>query len=299
MIFSSEWDSIPFYIPSPPAALLEFVIIGIPAFASRNSLLLPLAAHELSHAVWREKKLDSLLINAADKAFRAKIDANPRKFERDFSLNDNLFLQDRKERIVSDCLKLVSSQCQEMFCDLLGASIFKESYVYAFDAFLAPGFGTREPSYPSFSNRAKYIIRAALTNPSDLRDGVLDLDTGIPQIAVDTIVRYADDLTSELEPIVLAQAKKFASLLPYENKEGENTETMMRNLRNRIPPNNPRSPVDILNAIWRVYFERRDQLDKDEDRSKLLLLMNNLCLKSLEIYEYRHWNKHARIAANN
>jgi hypothetical protein len=27
--------------------LSEFVIIGIPAFASRNSLLLPLAAHEL------------------------------------------------------------------------------------------------------------------------------------------------------------------------------------------------------------------------------------------------------------
>lgn len=51
LILSSEWDAIPFYIPSPPAALEDFVIIGLPAFASRNSLLLPLAAHELSHAV--------------------------------------------------------------------------------------------------------------------------------------------------------------------------------------------------------------------------------------------------------
>jgi hypothetical protein len=34
LILSSEWDSNPFYIPSPPAALSDFVIIGIPAFAS-------------------------------------------------------------------------------------------------------------------------------------------------------------------------------------------------------------------------------------------------------------------------
>jgi len=125
-------------------------------------------------------------------------------------------------------------------------------------------------------------------------------------------------VTGKLEPIVLAQANKFASLLPYENKEGENTEMIMRNLRNEIPPDNPRSPVDILNAIWRVYFERqdqldksekrqdqldkvekrRDQLDKAEKRSKLWVMMNNLCLKSLEIYEYRDRSKHARIAAN-
>jgi hypothetical protein len=56
LILTSEWESSPFYIPSPPAALSDFVIIGIPAFASRDSLLLPLAAHELSHAVWRAKK---------------------------------------------------------------------------------------------------------------------------------------------------------------------------------------------------------------------------------------------------
>ncbi len=205
-----------------------------------------------------------------------------------------------------------------MFCDLLGASIFKESYVYAFDAFLTPGSGWRDPSYPSFSNRANYIIRAALPNPGDVRPGVLDLIEESPQIAVDPVVRYADDVTGRLAPIVLAHAKKFASLLPYGNKEGENIDSIMRNLRNGIPPDNPRSPVDILNAIWRVYFERqdqinkvekrqdqldkvekrRDQLDKVEKRSKLWVLMNNLCLKSLEIYEYRDRRKHARIAAN-
>jgi hypothetical protein len=138
------------------------------------------------------------------------------------------------------------------------------------------------------------------------------LDVYSPQSDVrSSLVQYADDVTLELEPIVLAQAYKYASLLPYEKKDGEKTETMMRNLQNGIPPDNPRSPVDILNAIWRVYFERLDQLDKIRDRSKLLLiedrfkllaLMNNLCLKSLEIYEYRHiqryGTKHARITAN-
>lgn len=106
LILSSEWDSVPFYIPSPPAALSGFVIIGIPAFASRNSLLLPLAAHELGHAVWREKNLDSLLNIEADKALRAKIDGNVREFKRDFSLEDNLLFPDRKERIVKGLFKI-------------------------------------------------------------------------------------------------------------------------------------------------------------------------------------------------
>lgn len=245
-----------------------------------------------------KKKLDDLLIVEATKVFRAKINADEPKFRSDFCLQKGRLLEKRTDNIVSECLTLVSSQCQEMFCDLLGASIFKESYVYAFDAFLTPGFGTREASYPSFSDRAKYIIRAVPPKAGNRRPDMLDLIE--PQMAIETRVRYADETTGKLEPFVLKLAKKFSSLLPYEKKkEGETAETMMRNLRNGIPPDNPRSPVDILNAIWRVYFERLDQLAKVEDRSKLWLLMNNLCLKSLEIYEYRHWSKHARLTAIN
>src|SRR4029077_10849065 len=61
LIISSEWTSTRFYIPNPPAILEGYVFIGMPAFASRHALLLPLAAHELGHAVWRAVMLTRAL----------------------------------------------------------------------------------------------------------------------------------------------------------------------------------------------------------------------------------------------
>ena len=165
LIISSEWDAIPFYIPSPPDALASFVIIGIPAFASRNSLLLPLAAHELGHAVWRIKQLDGPLSTTAEMHFHDYIDQNSDRFRTDFNLHENLFVQQETDLIESECLKLVSSQSEEIFCDFFGSLLFGESYLYAFDAFLSPGFGRREPRYPALGRRAAYLKRAALSDP--------------------------------------------------------------------------------------------------------------------------------------
>lgn len=58
LILSSEWDYIPFAYPQSLEDLKSYVLIGLPASEAASALLMPLAGHELGHAVWRNRGLD-------------------------------------------------------------------------------------------------------------------------------------------------------------------------------------------------------------------------------------------------
>src|SRR5262249_26060614 len=58
LLLSSEWDYVPFAYPQSLDDLKSFVLIGLPASEAGSALLLPLAAHELGHAVWRTLGID-------------------------------------------------------------------------------------------------------------------------------------------------------------------------------------------------------------------------------------------------
>jgi hypothetical protein len=294
LIISSEWDATPFFIPHPPDAVSKFVFIGMPAFASRNSLLLPLAAHELGHAIWRLESIDGPLVTTAEQHLHNYINSNHDIFLRDFQLTDSLFLPTEKEEIISRCLTLVESQCQELFCDLFGASLFKESFAYAFDHFLFPGFGRREYSYPSFSKRLRSIKDIFFKAISDRRSELLN-ETVADELNSEgrraPLVILADYITDQLRPSLVEKARQIAEKIDYASRAGEKSEEIAKNLRNHIPPNNPCSPVDILNGAWKVWFEEVDRVSSISEREKLTRMMNNLCLKSLEVYEYNRINK--------
>ena len=113
-----------------------------------------------------------------------------------------------------------------------------------------------------------------------------ELADGIPSRSA--IVKLADEVSEKLEPGLLEQARRYANEARAELEGGDNADTMMMNLRAGIPPDQPRSAVEILNAIWKVYFERLDQETSAVGRTNIHSSMNNLCLKSLEIYEYRY-----------
>jgi len=55
LILSSEWDYIPFAYPQSLVDLKSYVLIGLPASEAASALLVPLAGHELGHAVWRNR----------------------------------------------------------------------------------------------------------------------------------------------------------------------------------------------------------------------------------------------------
>jgi hypothetical protein len=285
LIISSEWDSTPFYIPSPPAVLDGYVFIGMPAFASRNALLLPLAAHELGHAIWRIRSIDGPLITTADMYLREEIEKDEPGFQKEFGLEQNLFFSTEKERIVSECLKLVASQAQEIFCDLFGSALFGKSYLYAFDFFLSPGFGTREYDYPSLSERVRVLKEAVkIDDPEILNRDFVEKATTPPRMPA--IVELADKITKRLQIGLAGEANKIASSIEYDDQNSDRIEDLIRNLRIGIPPRRPKSPIDILNAVWSVFLEKRSNTGGFDERWNLTSLMTNLCLKSLEIYEY-------------
>jgi hypothetical protein len=107
-----------------------------------------------------------------------------------------------------------------------------------------------------------------------------------PAPRVPALVLLADKITNRLKPGLFEEAKKIASKIEYEKEGSDSIEDMTRNLRVGIPPRRPRSPIDILNAVWFVFLEKQKDVGGLEDRNKLTALMTNLCLKSLEIYEY-------------
>jgi hypothetical protein len=168
LILSSEWDAAPFYIPNPPAVLDGYVFIGMPAFASRNALLLPLAAHEMGHAVWRTKAFDGPLITTAEQYLHQEFERD--EVRRQFGLEETLFVTEEKDRLVSECLKIVGAQAQEAFCDLFGAALFRESYLFAFDFFISPGFGSREFNYPRLVDRVRFMKQIVTTSEPDILD---------------------------------------------------------------------------------------------------------------------------------
>jgi hypothetical protein len=285
LVISSEWDASPFYIPNPPAVLDGYVFIGMPAFASRNALLLPLAAHELGHAVWRIRSLDGPLITTADLHLRNEIDKDEPGFIRDFGLEQNLFFSSERDRIISDCLRIVGSQCEEIFCDLFGAALFGRSYLYAFDFFLSPGYGTREFDYPSLVDRIRFMKEVTSVSESEILNSE-SFEKAEPQTRNRPLVTLADKITGLLQPAILKIARDIASKIEYDREGTDTTEDLVRNLRIGIPPRRPASPIDILNAIWTVFLSKRAAMTSFEERMKLTTLMTNLCLKSLEIYEY-------------
>jgi len=287
LIISSEWDSTPFYIPHPPAVLEGYVFIGMPAFASRNALLLPLAAHELGHAIWRIRSLDGPLITTAELHLRKEIEADETAFIQNFGLEQNLFFASEKDRIVSDCLKIVGSQSEELFCDLFGAALFGRSFLYAFDFFLSPGFGTREFDYPSLADRVRFMKEVTSVPESEVLN-LEAIEKAGPQSRTRPLIALADKITGLLQPAILKNAREIASKVEYDRQGADTVDDLVRNLSIGIPPRRPASPIDILNAIWTVFLRKRAAIANFEERSKLTSLMINLCLKSLEIYEFNH-----------
>ncbi|WP_289465076.1 hypothetical protein, partial [Klebsiella pneumoniae] len=58
LLLSSEWDYVPFAYPQSLEDLRSFVLIGLPASEAATALLLPLAGHELGHAVWKNRGIE-------------------------------------------------------------------------------------------------------------------------------------------------------------------------------------------------------------------------------------------------
>ncbi|QFI68364.1 hypothetical protein [Sinorhizobium alkalisoli] len=292
IVVGSEWSYNPFVYPLPPSRLENYIFVGLPASEAQNALLVPVAGHELGHAVWRRTTVRSNLVS---KIAAAVIE----EFRKRWSDVKTLFASGvTPETIDTDLMALevwgrsnsfAQRQCEEIFCDLLGLWIFGDAFLAAFEYILSPDSGRRTSEYyPPNKVRARHLARAAADWDFTSR-GSLPEAFSEPDAPRDTIAAIAQDVTQMMVPDIQRVVEKLCSDcgLVRPSEEGVNQAT--ERLR-KISPTGKQTPAEILVAAWAI----RDDLDRwslpGVKPERKLPILNDLVLKSFEVHEWINYD---------
>jgi hypothetical protein len=286
ILISSEWDFVPFTYPMSLDILPKFALVGGPATESNNVLILPLAGHEIGHSVWRAFGC----VEPMQLQLAASIEAT---FQTNLSIVaeivEVLKLGDLGEfRIKQAVLAHGMKQLEEVFCDAVGLGIFSQSFLYAYEYFMAPGGGSyRSFNYPSDMDRIKYLKigceKLSLTpdpilfsrwiesKPHESMDKrVLRLldeaVAGVANNSIDTALQIMAD--SGLVPVSEGNIKRIESSFSRGEPEDEQA-----------------SVAEIVCAGWSSLRKRPHETDVDEHETHKFI--GELMLKSIEISEFR------------
>jgi hypothetical protein len=165
LMISSEWDYIPFAYPIGIDDLRSFIFIGLPSSEAANLLIVPLAGHEMGHAVWRIEDVSGAIGTTLEYHVSTLFDNNIAKYKSynpRYNGDDDLLSKQEKNDSIEMALEYALSQAEEYFCDFVGLVIFGQSYLRAFAYILAPGMGGRRSSrYPNQLNRADALVKCA------------------------------------------------------------------------------------------------------------------------------------------
>jgi hypothetical protein len=189
LLLSSEWDYVPFAYPQSldDLNLNSFVLIGLPASEAGNALLVPLAGHELGHAVWRDLGIEGSVHTTLQYKLEtlyeeAKSSGTFKNHFPNYNEGDIEYKELYPDAIASS-VDFAVFHAEEIFCDLFAYAIFGESYVHAFSYILAPGSGAiRRSRYPTYRTRLSSIREVANSEGVTLPDdGNLNFSRDIEQ----------------------------------------------------------------------------------------------------------------------
>ncbi|MEA2879916.1 MAG: hypothetical protein QOF14_5112 [Hyphomicrobiales bacterium] len=260
LLLSSEWDYIPFAYPQSLDDLKSFVLIGLPASEAASALLLPLAGHELGHAVWRNlgvggsvaAALQHRCVELYSKDMPAFQNAFPDYKEFDFVNREILPMA------IAKSLEFAARQAEELFCDLFAYAIFGSSYLHAFSYIVAPGGGIADSNYPLNETRIAVISRVAASEGRELPTNI--------QIEFRSERRYAEQrhryivkkaeesvssITERLWTRILEILRKSNLTRPDPNSATKHAEDFLVG----IPTHAPLCLGDVVNAGWIRYAE--------------------------------------------
>jgi hypothetical protein len=104
LITSSEWLFIPFTYPMTLDALPNYVLVGAPAPEAGNTLIVPLAGHEIGHSAWRRHRIQDNIKSNFVGNIASALESHPA--ERDSLVQS---ASGRPVQLGSLCKKLTSS----------------------------------------------------------------------------------------------------------------------------------------------------------------------------------------------
>src|SRR5262249_13916392 len=147
LIISSDWAYSPFTL-TPVQLEKDIVLVGMPMSESNNALAAPLAGHELGHNIWRSESIGPQVKPWVTEALERKQKWTAR--------------QKREGQQYSKAFTWALFQSEEIFCDIIGLLMFRESYLHAFRYLLATDHEqSRTGYYPTISSRTNMLCRFA------------------------------------------------------------------------------------------------------------------------------------------
>jgi len=298
LIVSSEWEFSPFVYRSMED-LPGFVLIGLPAPESSNPLLLPLAGHELGHAVWESERLSGNIRDLSGKIETGVLDVLTDKLWEDYHKINPQF---KKEQLRNGDLFAARTwmpaftwallQVEEIFCDFIGLRLFAESFLHAFEYLISPGIADepRSGGYPNLQRRVSHLVKAANSKgvlvPIDFESGfIAQKEPSDPGTKL--LVSAADFVSDSLIPSLIDKAWEFVDSKSVPMRNVDKVSHISEEFRKKIVPTTiSQSFTDLLNAGWACYMDRKlwdnfpQIMQKDRDR-----ILGDLILKSMEVSE--------------
>jgi hypothetical protein len=289
LVLSSEWDFSPFTFHHM-SSLPHYILIGLPASESANSLALPLAGHELGHSVWADRQLDRSFKARITPQLLQEIKARWNEYSRSFPA-----IKDQKDltslfgqRTWSPAHVWCENQIKETFCDQLGVRLFGTSYLHAFAYLLAPGLPKRNPAYPSNVRRAESMLLACkrwnLTEPqqylTNFRDGDLHLSDESRFLC-----GIADATSEALQKEILDQCDLVAAQCGLPANDPDETTRIVSSFGLLVPGSAVKSLASITNAGWQAFHDRKAWANWKHLENRYEDVLNELMLKSIEIFE--------------
>ena len=288
LVLSSEWDFSPFTYHQM-VSLPRYVLIGLPASESANGLALPLAGHELGHAVWAQEGLDREFNLKIATALVSEIQSRWNEYHLHFSQVSLEALEDLSGyRTWQPAYRWATSQAQECFCDQFGVRVFGESYLHAFAYLLAPGLPARNPAYPSNRRRAENLVEACkrwgLSVPGNyvgnFRDGTSRLEG-----SVEFLCSVADRAVDALAGDLLERCHQISKEAEVPLQDEQEITKIVEAFRKLVPGTEAKSLCSITNAGWRAFHDPTFWSNYAHIRERKPVVLNELLLKTVEVFE--------------
>lgn len=292
LLLSSEWDYIPFAYPQSLPELKSFVLIGMPASEASNALLIPLAGHELGHAVWRNRGVEGTVHSTIQLNVEGYFHANMKEFTRLFGYDEeDMYNKD----ILPDTIALVVDRAvyhaEEIFSDMFAFCVFGAAYLRAFAYILAPGSGQpASERHPASSDRIKILQNIAEIDGQDVPSAD-DLGIIVARHPSGGREKFIAAATKDAVDKVVKAVWEYITTIVTDAKIARPLPSAiakhLTEFRSGIPSNDPRCLGDIINAGWLYLSEVRKEKGGPKSDQEKIDHLNELILKTVEVLEFR------------
>lgn len=275
LVISSDWNYSPVTLmPSELLALHDVVLIGMPVAEANNVLLTPLAGHELGHNIWLKHSLRPQVT--------ALIKVSHDKAMKDQRWND---LHSDVWDVVEHTFEMALYQAQELFCDMIGLLMFRESYLHAFRYYLATDQEIdRADHYPSMYNRVVILKKCAEKRRIAVPEHFVEsFDKPNDLHAVTQVI---DEISNECADDIYELATKLIDQLKLDCGSPQGVEKILKCFRELVPACNVASLQDIVNAAWRFELENEGKdILGEKPGLRETSLVSELAFKTCEVFQ--------------